>query len=62
MVTPMVRMFVGSTLAIKPMVAGKEIADQARKNIAPIKTACHAFARSHWDHHKQQPHCTFRQS
>ena len=45
MVTPMVRLFVGSTFAIRPMVAGKEIADQARKKIAPIKTTMRHLIR-----------------
>jgi hypothetical protein len=39
---PMVHLLIGKTLAIRLMVAGKEIAVHDRKNTAPTKTACHA--------------------
>ena len=40
MVTPMVRLFWGSTLYIRLMVAGSEMADQEMKSTAPASTAC----------------------
>ncbi len=40
--TPMVRLFMGKTLAIRLMVAGREMAVQERKKTAPTSTACHS--------------------
>ena len=45
MVTPMVRLFVGSTLYIRLMVAGSDMADQEIKSTAPTSTACQAGIR-----------------
>jgi hypothetical protein len=40
MVTPMVRLLSGRTPDTRLIVAGREIADQDRKNRDPIITAC----------------------
>ena len=45
MLTPIVRLFRGSTLYIRLMVAGSEMADQEMKRTAPTSTACQAGIR-----------------
>ena len=42
MLTPMVRLFWGSTLYIRLMMAGSDMADQEMKSTAPMSTACPA--------------------
>ena len=45
MVTPMVRLFWGSTWATSPIVAGSEMAVQLKKKTDPTMTACQAGIR-----------------